>query len=160
MNNLMFQTKTLAAVICLAARMQLLTAAETPVETEPWLKERLEWFQDQKFGLMMHWGIESERRGDLRHPRRRALQRRQCRFTQKDKTVYAIYLPHREGQGLPSQVLISGIKPKPGSKLHLLGAKQPIKWETFTNGTTAIYVPDEVVRSSSDQHAFSFMLKQ
>lgn len=81
-------------------------------------------------------------------------------FTQKDKTVYAIYLPHREGQGLPSQVLISGIKPNPGSKLHLLGAKQPIKWETFTNGTTAIYVPDEVVRSSSDQHAFSFMLKQ
>ncbi len=23
----------------------------------PWLKDRLEWFQDQKFGLMMHWGL-------------------------------------------------------------------------------------------------------
>lgn len=81
-------------------------------------------------------------------------------FTQKGKTVYAIYLPPREGQGLPSQVLISGIKPKPGSKIRLLGFKQPIKWETFTNGTTAIYVPDEVVHSSSGLHAFTFSLKQ
>lgn len=27
---------------------------------EPWLKERLEWFKDQKFGLFMHWGIYSQ----------------------------------------------------------------------------------------------------
>ena len=27
---------------------------------EPWLKKRLEWFKDQKFGLFMHWGIYSQ----------------------------------------------------------------------------------------------------
>lgn len=27
---------------------------------EPWLKERLEWFKDQKFGLFMHWGINAQ----------------------------------------------------------------------------------------------------
>ncbi len=27
---------------------------------EPWLKERLEWYQDLKFGLMMHWGAYSQ----------------------------------------------------------------------------------------------------
>jgi alpha-L-fucosidase len=29
-------------------------------DAEPWLKERLEWFQDQKFGFMMHWGAYSQ----------------------------------------------------------------------------------------------------
>ena len=28
--------------------------------SEPWLKERLEWFQDQKFGFMMHWAPYSQ----------------------------------------------------------------------------------------------------
>ena len=38
----------------LAAR---LFAAETPgpAEAEPWLRARLDWFQDLKFGFMMHW---------------------------------------------------------------------------------------------------------
>ena len=27
---------------------------------EPWLKERLEWFSDLKFGFMMHWGAYSQ----------------------------------------------------------------------------------------------------
>ena len=27
---------------------------------EPWLRERLEWFQDQKFGFMMHFGVYSQ----------------------------------------------------------------------------------------------------
>jgi alpha-L-fucosidase len=31
-----------------------------PPESAPWLKERLEWFQDLKFGLMMHWGAYSQ----------------------------------------------------------------------------------------------------
>jgi len=33
-------------------------AAEEPME--PWLKERLEWFQDMKFGLLTHWGAYSQ----------------------------------------------------------------------------------------------------
>jgi alpha-L-fucosidase len=37
-------------------------AAEPPLSTdlEPWLKERLEWFQDLKFGFMMHFGAYSQ----------------------------------------------------------------------------------------------------
>ncbi len=27
---------------------------------EPWLKERLEWFKDLKFGLFMHWGLYAQ----------------------------------------------------------------------------------------------------
>src|SRR5208337_2995773 len=38
-------------------------AGETPTATpteEPWLHDRLEWFQDQKFGFMMHFGVYSQ----------------------------------------------------------------------------------------------------
>jgi alpha-L-fucosidase len=38
-----------------------LRCAEPPADNpEPWLKERLEWFQDLKFGFMMHWGAYSQ----------------------------------------------------------------------------------------------------
>ncbi len=29
-------------------------------EYEPWLRERLEWFRDLKFGLFVHWGLYAE----------------------------------------------------------------------------------------------------
>lgn len=32
-------------------------SASGSAEKPEWLKERLEWFQDQKFGLILHWGI-------------------------------------------------------------------------------------------------------
>ena len=38
-------------------------AAETEPASpadEPWLHDRLEWFQDQKFGFMMHWAPYSQ----------------------------------------------------------------------------------------------------
>ena len=31
-----------------------------PADTDWWLRERLEWFQDLKFGFMMHWGAYSQ----------------------------------------------------------------------------------------------------
>jgi alpha-L-fucosidase len=34
--------------------------AAGPSDTEPWLEQRLEQFQDLKFGFMMHWGIYSQ----------------------------------------------------------------------------------------------------
>ncbi|MCC6588461.1 MAG: alpha-L-fucosidase [Bryobacterales bacterium] len=38
----------------------LLVALAANAQRSPLLKQRLEWFQDQKFGLFMHWGIYSE----------------------------------------------------------------------------------------------------
>ena len=34
--------------------------AGLPAATEPWLRERLEWFSDLKFGLFVHWGLCAE----------------------------------------------------------------------------------------------------
>ena len=49
----------LAMALFLAGSVHAIHAADSS-DTEPWLKERLEWFQDQKLGFMMHWGIYSQ----------------------------------------------------------------------------------------------------
>lgn len=38
----------------------LILAASAPAQQSPLLKQRLEWFQDQKFGLFLHWGAYSQ----------------------------------------------------------------------------------------------------
>src|SRR5512138_2640833 len=49
----------LISALCLAGLSPLASGAE-PEQTEPWLQKRLDWFQDQKFGFMMHWGAYSQ----------------------------------------------------------------------------------------------------
>jgi alpha-L-fucosidase len=34
--------------------------AAGPTEQPPWLRDRLDWFSDLKFGLMVHWGLYSQ----------------------------------------------------------------------------------------------------
>ena len=56
--KLLFSSRNLAlasALVAIAGWTRE-AAADSSNEPEPWLKGRLEWFQDLKFGLMMHWG--------------------------------------------------------------------------------------------------------
>ena len=48
----------LAGLLVGACLTQPCAAAQS--DTEPWLKQRLQQFQDLKFGFMMHWGIYSQ----------------------------------------------------------------------------------------------------
>lgn len=77
-------------------------------------------------------------------------------FTHKGNNVYAIYLTEKEGDGMPARVLFSGLKPKSGSKIHLLGWNRPMKWETLRNGTTVIEIPDAAAKMPPCQNAFAF----
>ncbi|HTL72781.1 MAG TPA: alpha-L-fucosidase [bacterium] len=77
-------------------------------------------------------------------------------YTTKGKTVFAIYLPEKEGDGLPDRVFLAGLEPKPGSKIHLLGFKSALPWKVLANGTTAIYIPENVRQSPPCQNAFAF----
>src|SRR6185369_13442972 len=76
-------------------------------------------------------------------------------FTQKGKDAYAIYLAD-EGEGLPYRVLFSGLKPKTSSKIYLLGVKEPMKWETWPNGSTVIEIPKSVAAPCKNAFAFRF----
>lgn len=76
-------------------------------------------------------------------------------FTQKDNTVYAIYLVNDEGEGLPEKIEFSEWKPEKGSKIYLLGSKQTFKWETDKNGSTTIIMP-KTLKASQGKHAYVF----
>src|SRR5512143_2028596 len=58
----MSKTKTL--VLCmgtaLLAPLDRAICTDAPQAFEPWLAKRLEWFQDLKFGFMMHWAPYSQ----------------------------------------------------------------------------------------------------
>jgi alpha-L-fucosidase len=77
-------------------------------------------------------------------------------YTQKGAKAFAIYLPEKEGDGLPDRVFLAGLEPKPGSEIHLLGFKPALPWKVLANGTTAILVPGKVRQSPPCQNAFAF----
>jgi alpha-L-fucosidase len=77
-------------------------------------------------------------------------------FTQKGRRVYAIYLAQKEGDGLPDQVTLSSLRPKPGSKVYLLGVKKPLAWESSADGSTRLRIPPLTQQKPPCQHAFVF----
>jgi alpha-L-fucosidase len=52
--------RVLALLICSSSLQWNLLATETNINQEPWMGKRLEWFQDLKFGIMMHWAPYSQ----------------------------------------------------------------------------------------------------
>ena len=53
----------LIGLLALVGAARPCTSGEAPTSKpaeEPWLHDRLEWFQDQKFGFMMHWAPYSQ----------------------------------------------------------------------------------------------------
>ncbi len=77
-------------------------------------------------------------------------------YTQKGKTIFAIYLPEQEDDGLPDRVFLAGLKPKTGSKIHLLGFKPALQWKVLANGTTAVVIPEKLRQSPPCRNAFAF----
>ncbi len=65
-------------------------------------------------------------------------------FTQKHGRVYAIYLTKTENERLPAQVTFSTLKPKPGSKVEMLGERKALKWETAPDGVTRVQLPEAI----------------
>lgn len=77
-------------------------------------------------------------------------------FTQKGRSVFAIYLTPKAGDGLPQEVALPTLRPKAGSQVHLLGVKAPVEWATAADGTTTIRIPAAVAQKPPCQYAFAF----
>jgi len=77
-------------------------------------------------------------------------------FTRKGKVTYAIYLAEGENDGLPGKVTLASLKPAPGTKVHLLGARPALPWETRPNGSTTIQVPEAIQKTPPCRYAFAF----
>lgn len=80
-------------------------------------------------------------------------------FTKKGRSLYAIYLTNKEGEGLPAKVSWKGAVPFAKSRVLLLGAKKPLTWSADENGVTTVEIPPEVQQTPPCQHAFVFKLR-
>jgi alpha-L-fucosidase len=76
-------------------------------------------------------------------------------FTKKGHYAYAIYLIQKEGDPFPDQIQFAGLKPKPGSRVQLLGVKAPLSWRTDSSDRTVIDLPSSVRQSPPCQHAIA-----
>jgi alpha-L-fucosidase len=79
-------------------------------------------------------------------------------FTRKGDTAYAIYLCEEGKETLPEKVVVAGIKPKAGSKVKLLGARDALEWSEEGDGFS-IQVPRSVIENPPCKEAFVFEFK-
>ncbi|MEX1239349.1 MAG: alpha-L-fucosidase [Cyclobacteriaceae bacterium] len=83
-------------------------------------------------------------------------------YTKKGNYVYAIYLDNPQDaskpKGLPALVVIRHVKPAPGTKIHLLGVDEPVKWR-LVNDAVEISIPNSVSKSLPCKYAYSFRIQ-
>lgn len=80
-------------------------------------------------------------------------------FTRKktDNSVYAIYLPGENEKSIPSEILVKGITPAPGTKVKLLGVSQTLQWKKNATGFT-IFIPSSLQNNPPCAEAWSFRI--
>jgi alpha-L-fucosidase len=79
-------------------------------------------------------------------------------FTRKGKFVFAIHVSRKEGEAMPSEVAFSGLSPREGSKVRLLGVQGWINWRKEA-GKTIIEVPPSLVEKPPCLHAWAFVFE-
>lgn len=77
-------------------------------------------------------------------------------FTCKGQNVYAIYLNPSENDPLPTKITLESLKPRPASKVRVLGYREDLSWNTAQNGFTTIEIPVSLRKSALGQFALVF----
>jgi alpha-L-fucosidase len=77
-------------------------------------------------------------------------------FTRKkDDVVYGIYLPGNSGETLPSQIIVSGLQPGPGTEVYMPGYDIPLRWKRQGKGFV-IDIPRELRVLPPCDYAWAF----
>jgi alpha-L-fucosidase len=79
-------------------------------------------------------------------------------FTRKGHTAYAIYLCPDGEDAPPETVCIRGVRPKAGSRIRLLGVKEPLPWST-KGSAVRVRIPAAVLAQPPCRHAFAFKMQ-
>ena len=78
---------------------------------------------------------------------------------QKDKYVYATYLPDENEVNIPKEITIQSMQPAKGSKVYLLGNKKPLNWEQSETGIL-IKLPEGIQNTPPCKHAWVFRMEK
>lgn len=80
-------------------------------------------------------------------------------LTQKDESVYAIYLADENEKEMPSEICLSSITPAKNAKLTLLGTDQELKWEKVGNGFI-VHIPEKFQKTPPCNYAWTIKISQ
>lgn len=80
-------------------------------------------------------------------------------LTQKDESVYAIYLADENEKEMPSEICLSSITPAKNAKLTLLGTDQELKWEKAGNGFI-VHIPEKLQKTPPCNYAWTIKISQ
>ncbi|MFC2087229.1 alpha-L-fucosidase [Bacteroidota bacterium] len=80
-------------------------------------------------------------------------------YTKKENFVYALFLDETENNsGLLDKVTVQHVTPLPGSKIYMLGVKEPLAWKTGAEGIE-ITIPEQVKNAPPCKFAYSFRVQ-
>ena len=79
-------------------------------------------------------------------------------FTQRAKTIHAIYLAKEGEELMPEQVVVPDVKPLSGSEVRLLGYDRPLKWRQ-TEKDILVWLPSDVSQHPPCQYAWTFVVQ-
>jgi alpha-L-fucosidase len=79
-------------------------------------------------------------------------------LTRKKNTVYAIYLTEEGRETPPETITLSSVRPRPGSKIRLLGVREPLKWREEETGLR-VEIPQGVLRKPPCGHAWTLKIE-
>lgn len=80
-----------------------------------------------------------------------------CFTRKKDGTVMAVYLAKEDESAPPESISIRSFQPEKGSKIYLLGYKNPIKWNTDGAGFITM-LPEKVRKNPPCMYAWTLRI--
>ena len=80
-----------------------------------------------------------------------------CFTSLPDGTLYAIYLADEDETAPPATLQLYSHRPKPGTKVEMLGYSGAVPWEAAGKGML-IRVPDAAVKNPPCRHAWAFKI--
>ena len=157
-------------VVVLAVLSGIAQGADAPVGNEhamskgyvppkdPAVQKKLEWWQDLKFGLMMHWGTYSQ--WGIVESWLKPYEQGDWVFTaRRDGTVYAILLAKDDQATLPQQVAMPAEILTGRAKVQLLGFGV-LKAGATEDAKTTFTIPDGAQGKLPANYAWVFKLEK
>jgi alpha-L-fucosidase len=82
----------------------------------------------------------------------------QVAFTRKGRYLYATYLAADGEEAPPVEVTLSGITPRPGSRVRMLGVADPVRWTT-AGATLTLQIPTSTRSRPPCREAWVFRIE-
>ncbi len=80
-------------------------------------------------------------------------------LTRRGNAVHAIYLLEEGQEAPPARIALSSLRPRPGSKVRLLGSGAEIPWRPEGEKGMVLEVPPAVIQAPPCRHAFVFRIE-